>query len=117
MEEDLIPDEGFELGMPSLTDMLRHQCDLLQAELDITQRDLRQAHKNLAGVICMWRDGAKELAALKLEHERVRWTLSDVYRRQSDAETSRMVYQYGDHTPTQADVSSPDPAVVNRQRC
>lgn len=32
MDDDLIPDEGFELGMPSLTDMLRHQCELLQPD-------------------------------------------------------------------------------------
>jgi hypothetical protein len=98
MDDDLIDDSGFELGLPSREDMLKHQCDLLCSELDITRRDLRQAHKNLAGVICMWRDSSKELAALKLEHERLRWTLSDMYRRESERETACMSYQYRDHT-------------------
>lgn len=93
----LIDDSGFELGMPTVEDMLRHHRDLLQSELDITRRDLRQAHKNLAGVICMWRDSSKELAALKLEHERLGWTLSDMYRREAELETAKMTYAYGDH--------------------
>lgn len=74
MTDDLIDDSGFELGLPSREEMLNHQCDLLCSELDVTRRDLRQAHKNLAGVICMWRTSTKELAALRLEHERLRWT-------------------------------------------
>ena len=49
MDDDLlIDDSGFELGMPTVEDMLRHHRDLLQSELDITRRDLRQAHKNLS---------------------------------------------------------------------
>lgn len=115
MEDDLIPDEGFELGLPSLEDMLRHQCDLLCAELELTRRNLRAAHRELAGLISMYRAVDKELAALKVEHERVRWKLSDVYHRQSALETSKMVYQYGDHTPAKVDVS-PTPASSNRQR-
>jgi len=97
MEDDLIDDSGFELGLPSREEMLKHQCDLLCSELDITRRDPRQAHKNLAGMIVMWRDSSKELAALKLEHERLRWTLSDMYRRESERETAKMTYAYGDH--------------------
>jgi len=97
MQNDLIDDSGFELGMPSLTDMLRHECDLLHSELEVTRRDLRQTHKNLAGMICMWRDSNKELAALKLEHERLRWTLSDMYQRERELETAKMGYAYGDH--------------------
>ena len=83
--------------MPTHVEMLKHQCDLLCSELDITRRDLRQAHKNLAGMIVKWRDSSKELAALKLEHERLRWTLSDMYRRESERETAKMTYAYGDH--------------------
>jgi hypothetical protein len=96
MKDDLIDDKGFELGLPSREEMLKHQCDLLCSELDVTRRDLRQAHKNLAGMVCMWRDCSNEPAALKLEHERLRWALSDVYRRESERETARMGYQYGD---------------------
>lgn len=98
MDDDLlIDDSSFELGMPTVEDMLRHHRDLLQSELDITRRDLRQAHKNLAGMICMWRDTDKALVALKLEHERLRWTLSDMYRRETELETAKMTYSYGDH--------------------
>lgn len=98
MEDELIDDSGFELGLPSREEMLKHQCDLLCSELNVTRRDLRQAHKNLAGMIVMWRDSSKELAALKLEHERLRWRLSDTYRRESERETAKMTYAYGDYT-------------------
>jgi regulator of replication initiation timing len=97
MTDDLISTDGFELGFPTREEMLKHQCDLLCSELDVTRRDLRQAHKNLAGVICMWRNSSKELATLRLEHERLRWTLSDLHRRETEQETSRMTYAYGDH--------------------
>jgi hypothetical protein len=98
MEDDLIDDTGFELGMPSHLELLKHQCDLLCAELDTTRRDLRKAHKNIAGLIVMYRDSSTELAALKTEHERLKWTLSDVYRRESERDTARMGYAYGDYS-------------------
>lgn len=98
MEDDLIDDTGFELGMPTRVEMLKHHCTLLCAELETTRRDLRKAHRDIARLIVMYRDSLTELAALKVEHERVRWTLSDVYRRESERETARMSYQYGDHT-------------------
>lgn len=97
MEDDLIDDSGFEFGMPTVEDMLRHHRDLLQSELDLTRRDLRQAHKNLSGMIVMWRDCDRELAALKLEHERLRWKLSDMYRRETERETGKMTYAYGNY--------------------
>jgi hypothetical protein len=97
MEDDLIDDSGFELGMPTHAEMLQHYCSLLEAELDTTRQDLRRAHKTIAGMIVMYRDCSKELGALKVEHERLRWTLSDMYRRESDQETTRMGYAYGDH--------------------
>jgi len=96
MKDDLIDDSGFELGLPSREEMLKHQCDLLCAELETTRRDLRKAHKNIAGLIVMYRDSSKELAALKVEHRRVQWRLSEMYNR--ERETSRMGYAYGDHT-------------------
>lgn len=46
----------------------------------------------------MYRDTSTELAALKVEHGRLRWTLGDVYRRQSEQETACMGYAYGDHS-------------------
>lgn len=102
--DGLIDDSGFQLGMPTHVEMLQHYNRLLEAELEIARRDLRKAHKDIAGLIVMHRDSAKVLAALKeanqslkVEHERLRWTLSDMYRRESERETARMGYQYGDY--------------------
>ena len=38
MEDDLIDDSGFELGMPTHVELLKHQCDLLCSELETTRR-------------------------------------------------------------------------------
>jgi hypothetical protein len=97
MEEDLIDDSGFELGMPSHVELLKHQCDLLCSELETTRRDLRRAHKTIAGMIVMYRDCTKELAALKIEHERLKWTLSDVFSREREQGKGSMGYDYGDY--------------------
>jgi hypothetical protein len=93
MEDDLIDDTGFELGMPTRVEMLKHQCSLLCAELETTRYDLRKAHQNIACLIVMYRDSSTELAALKIEHEGLKWTLSDVNRRESERETARMGYK------------------------
>ena len=77
--------------------MLKHHCDLLCAEQETTRRDLRKAHKNIAGLIVMYRESSTELAALKIEHERLKWTLSDMYRREAERETARMGYASGDY--------------------
>ena len=100
MEDDLIDDTGFELGMPTHVEMLQHYCAVLEAELDTTRQDLRRAHETIAGMIVMYRDGSRELAALKMEHERLKWTLSDMYSRERERErdTLRQGYAYGDHT-------------------
>lgn len=98
MEDDLIDDSGFELGIPSYTVMLKHQCTLLCAELETTRRDLRKAHQNIAKLIVMHRDSSTELASLKIEYERLKWTLSDMYSRERERDSSRMGYAYGDHT-------------------
>ena len=45
----------------------------------------------------MYRDGTKELAALKIEHERLRWRLSEFYRADAEREKAKMGYQYGDY--------------------
>jgi len=97
MEDDLIDDSGFELGMPTHVEMLKHQCDLLCAELETTRRDLRKAHKNIAGLIVMYRESSTELSALKVEHRRVQWRLSEFYRRERDQETAGIGYAYGDY--------------------
>jgi len=98
MEDDLIDDSGFELGMPTREEMLKHHCDLLCAELEMTQKDMRKAHQNIARLIVMYRDSSTELAALKIEHERLKWTPSDMYNRDRERETPRMGYAYGDHS-------------------
>lgn len=69
-----------------------------EAELETKQRDLRRAHQTIARLIILHRDSSIELATLKVEHERLRWTLSDACRRESERETARMGYACGDHT-------------------
>lgn len=97
MKDDLIDDSGFELGMPTHVEMLQHYNCLLEAELDTTRCDLRRAHRTIAGLIVMHRDSSKELAALKLEHERLRWTLTDMYEREREQGANQLGYQYGDY--------------------
>jgi hypothetical protein len=77
--------------------MLKHQCTLLCAEMETTRKDLRKAHQNIAKQIVMHCDSSTELAALKVEHERLKWTLSEMYARDREREMSRMDYVYGDH--------------------
>jgi hypothetical protein len=96
MEDDLIDDSGFELGMPTREEILKHHCTLLCAELETTRQDLRKAHRNIAKLIIMHRDSSNELAALKVEHERQRWTLSDLYNRERERDMVKMGYAYGD---------------------
>lgn len=98
MQEDLIDDSGFELGMPSHVDMLKHYCCVLEAELDTTRRDLRQAHQNIAGLIVMHRDTAKALAILRIENQRITRRLSEFYAADREQQTSRMTYGYGDYS-------------------
>lgn len=98
MKDDLIDDTGFELGMPTHVEMLQHYNRLVEAELETTRQDLRKAHKDIAGLIVMYRNSSRELAALKVEHERLRWTLSEMHRRESESATSKMTYAYGDHS-------------------
>lgn len=94
MENDLIDDSGFELGMPTIEEMLRHECDLLHAELDTSRADLRQAHKNIAKLIVMYRKGVTEMIQLKAEHERISRCLSERY--EADRKTKPTLgYAYG----------------------
>ena len=66
MEDDLIDDSGFELGMPTPVEMLKHQCTLLCGQLETTRLDLRNAHRDIAKLIVIHRDCSTEteLAAL-----------------------------------------------------
>ncbi|SFH13668.1 hypothetical protein SAMN03159297_03293 [Pseudomonas sp. NFACC45] len=98
MEDDVIDDSGFDLGLPSREEMLEHQCDLLCAELETSRCDLRKAHKNIAGLIVMYRDSSTELAALKVEHDRLKKTLSDMDTKGREQEPLRMGYAYEDYS-------------------
>ena len=64
---------------------------------DDTSR-LTEGHQNIAKLIVMHRDSSTALSSLKVEHERLKWTLSDMYSRDRERETSRMGYAYGDHS-------------------
>lgn len=97
MDDDLIDDSGFELGMPSQVDMLKHYCCVLEAELDTTRRDLRRAHQTIGGMIVTHRELSKELAALKVDHQRITQRLSECYAADRAQELARMTYSYGDH--------------------
>ena len=66
--------------------------------METTRQDLRKAHQNNAKLIVMNRDSSIELAALKIEHERLKWTLSDEYRRESERDAATMGYAYANHT-------------------
>lgn len=37
--------------------------------------------KDIAGLVVMYRDSSTELDALKVVHDRLRWTMSDIYSR------------------------------------
>jgi regulator of replication initiation timing len=102
MENGLIDDGGFELGMPSREEMLKHQCTLLCAELETTRQDLRKAHQNIAKLIIMHRESVTELSALKVEHERLRWTVSEMYSQERAQGKASFGYAYGDHTKGKA---------------
>ena len=97
MDDDLIDDSGFELGIPSHVDMLKHYCCVLEAELDTTRRDLRRAHQTIGGMIVMHRELSKELSALKVDHQRATQRLSQFYEADRAQEVARMGYQYGNY--------------------
>lgn len=69
MEDELIDDTGFEFGMPTRVEMLKHQCTLLCAELETTRLDLRKAHRDIAKLIITHRDCSTDLTAVKFDHE------------------------------------------------
>jgi cell division protein FtsB len=79
---DVMNDEGNELGVPSLLVAYKQRCQLLMDELDDAWLDVRQTRRNVAKLVRMNASLSDELAALRREHEKLRWTLSDVYRQQ-----------------------------------
>ncbi|WP_346832647.1 hypothetical protein ABDX87_09590 [Pseudomonas abietaniphila] len=81
MTENKLPsdDSAFDLGVPSLLEAYKQQCKLLIDELDDAWLEVRQSRKNVAKLVRMNASMSDELAALKREHEKVRWQLSDIY--------------------------------------
>jgi hypothetical protein len=94
-QDDLIVETGFELGMPTHTEMLRHYNSLLEAELMICQRDLLKAHKDIAGLFVMYRDSSKKFAALKVAYDRVHHKLM---KYESKSAPPTLGYAYGDYS-------------------
>jgi len=94
-QDDLIDETGFELGMPTHTEMLRHYNSLLEAELMICQRDLLKAHKDIAGLIVVYRDSSKEFAALRVAFDQVHHKLMQY---ESKSATPTRGYVYGDYS-------------------
>ena len=88
IQDDLIDETGFELGMPTHAEMLRHYNSLLEAELTTCQRDLLKAHKDIAGLIVMYRECSMELAALK----------ATVSKQETSSSTPTLGYAYGDYS-------------------
>ena len=96
MDDDLIDTTGFELGLPSLVDMLRHERDLLQSELEVTRRDLRRAHQTIGGMIVTHREMDRALAALKIDHQRLS-KLVEFYADRGEPAPGQMTYAYGNY--------------------
>lgn len=97
-DDDLISDEGFEWGQPSHQDMLEHECQLLESELESVQMALRRSLENVAGLVIDNRKLTAELVVLKAEHLKITQRLSDFYAADREREIARMTYSYGDHT-------------------
>ena len=96
-QDDLIDETGFELGMPTHTEMLRHYNSLLEAELTTCQHQLLKAHKDIAGMIVMYRKSVADVATLKAENQRLSRCLSERY--ESDrASKPTLGYAYGNYT-------------------
>ncbi|MFU2327814.1 hypothetical protein [Pseudomonas sp. NFX98] len=51
----------------------------------MTCKDLRKAHQNIAKLIIMHRESSTELAALKVENQRLKWTLGEMYSQERGA--------------------------------
>ena len=51
----------------------------------------------------MYRESSTELAALKVEHERLKWTLTDMYQWEREQGKTLLGYAYGDYSPKDKD--------------
>ena len=97
MTNDEIDTTGFELGMPSHVDMLEHECQRLECELESMQVALRRSLENVAGLVIDNRKLTAELATLKAEHLRITKRLAEVYAADRSQEIAKMGYAYGNY--------------------
>ena len=67
-----------ELGVPSLLQAYKQQTRMLVDELDDCWSEVRRSKQTITKLVQMNDKLAKQLAVLKIEHEKVRWQLSDM---------------------------------------
>lgn len=69
---------GFgELGVPNLLQAYKQQTRMLVDELDDAWSELRKSKHTITKLVAMNDKLAKQLAVLKVEHDKIRWALSD----------------------------------------
>jgi len=67
-----------ELGVPNLLQAYKQQTRMLVDELDDCWSEVRKSKQMITKLVQMNDKLAKQLAVLKVEHEKVRWQLSDM---------------------------------------
>lgn len=71
-------DSNFDLGVPTESEMFRHQCDMLIDELNDCWCLLRNSRQHVVKLVALNDRLARELELLKKQHEKTRWELSDM---------------------------------------
>lgn len=66
------------LGVPSLLQAYKQQQAMLVDELDDAWQEIRKSKQTITKLVAMNDKLIKQLAVLKVEHEKVRWQLSDM---------------------------------------
>jgi hypothetical protein len=70
---------GFgELGVPNLLQAYKQQTRMLVDELDDAWSEVRKSKQTITKLVAMNDKLAKQLAVLKVEHDKIRWQLSDM---------------------------------------
>ncbi|WP_426119569.1 hypothetical protein [Pseudomonas sp. DSP3-2-2] len=89
MNDDLIDDTGFDMGLPSPLEMTRQECLLLHSELRDVWAELRRSRRNVARLVQMNSLLADDFGKLRVEHSKVVWELSDIYIKASQDAAKR----------------------------
>jgi len=76
MNDGLVDDAGFDLGLPSVLEMTRQECLLLHSELRDVWQELRRSRRNVATLVQMNSMLEGDLSKLRVEYNTVRWELS-----------------------------------------